>query len=77
MIRDEGWRATIVIMTFTLAMILFGSFAKAADKLPQGWTYYDVRAGIEHHGRAVAYAMALAHGLAPTQIKEIRQHCKV
>lgn len=76
--RAQGWRVTIVVMAFVAALILFGTFAKATGKpLPDGWTCHDVRYGIERHGRAVAYALALAHGLTPSQIKEIRQRCKV
>lgn len=73
-----GWRVTITVMLAVVALILFGTFAKAADKpLPNGWTCEAVRAEVARLGRVVAYGHALAHGLMPSQIKEIRLRCKV
>lgn len=68
----------IVIMSAVALVILFCSNAKAADKqLPDGWTCEAVRDAVRQHGKVLAYAAALAHGVSPKQIKEIRQRCKV
>lgn len=78
MIRSEARRAFIVVMAFVALVILVASNAKAADRpLPEGWSCEAVRAEVSRLGRVMAYAHALAHGLTPSQIKEIRRRCKV
>lgn len=78
MITSEARRAMIVVMLAVALVILLASNAKAADKaIPDGWTCEAVKAEVARLGRVMAYAHAIAHGLTPFQIKEIRRRCKV
>lgn len=36
-----------------------------------------IRAYVAQHGRVVAYAKALAHGLSPKEISRIRKQCGI